>query len=69
MAYYQASELLENSEAALPDLLDSLERLGIQAGYLTACSNYNLRENCEADLLRVMQLSDKIKEKIVNKLL
>ena len=64
MAYYEARELLENQNATLPDLLDCLERLGIQQGYLNACFTHELRENCGIEITRIMKISDQIKEKI-----
>lgn len=66
MPYYQAAELLKNSEASLEDLLDALESLGREWGHIASSVNSGLRENAEEDLVRIIILSKAIKHRIIH---
>lgn len=65
MPYFQASELLKNTEAPLEELLDSLESLSKEYGYIAGSISLGLRENAEEDLIRIIILSKAIKYKII----
>lgn len=65
MPYFQANELLKNPEASLEELLDSLESLGREWGYLAGSISLGLRDNAEEDLIRIIILSKAIKHRII----
>lgn len=64
MPYSQASELLKNSEVTLEQLLKALLDLGMEWGYIAASARHGFRENADADLIRIIVLSDAIIYKI-----
>lgn len=65
MPYYQAKKLLKNPEATLEQLLKALLDLGMEWGYIAASANHGFRDNPEADLIRIIVLSDMIVYRIL----
>lgn len=65
MPYFQAAELLRLESVDTIQLLDALEDLGIEYGHIKESANRGLRENAEADLIRIVILSKAIKYRIL----
>lgn len=64
MPYAQAHDLLQTPNPDLIDLLNALEDLSIQYGYIIGMTKQGLREDSEADLARLLVLIKSIKDKI-----
>ena len=67
MPEYQASQVLENSNSTLEELLNALEDMAVQYGYISAMAGHGLRENIETDLVRTLCLIKIIKLRIHKK--
>lgn len=65
MPYSQATELFNNPEASLEDLLTAIEDLGVQYGYIIGMASRGLRAEPEADLVRILILIKALKFKII----
>lgn len=64
MPYTQAYNLLKNPEASLIELLESLQDLAIEYGYITGTASLGFREDPETDLVRILVLIQGIKLRI-----
>lgn len=64
MPYAQAHDLLQTPDPDLIDLLDALADLSVQYGYIAAMTSQGLREDSEADLVRLLVLIKLIKDRI-----
>ncbi len=64
MPYAQAHDLLENPNPNLIDLLNAVEDLSIQYGYIVGMASQGLRQDPEADLIRLLVLIKLIKDRI-----
>lgn|GEM_PF-2522009 len=67
MPEYQVSQVLENPEVTLQELLYALEDMSIQYGYISGMAAHGLRENAEADLVRTLCIIKIIKLRIHKK--
>ncbi len=65
MPYFQAAELLKLETTSIEELLNALEDLGIEYGHIRGSVGHGLRENAEADLIRIIILSKSIKYRII----
>ena len=66
MPYYQASELLKNPNCKLIELINSLEDLSAECGYISAIAIYKKSpHDLDADLVRLLILIKLIRNRIV----
>lgn len=69
MPEYQASQVLENPSSTLEELLNALEDMAVQYGYISAMAGHGLRENVEIDLVRTLCIIKIIKLRIHKKII
>lgn len=65
MAYYQAYELLKDPNCTVSDLVDLIEEVSMEYGYILGKVEAGHRINSEADLVRILVLLKLLKEKII----
>ena len=65
MPYFQAAELLRLKSTNIEELLDALEDLGIEYGYIKGSTQRGLRVDAEIDLIRIIILAKSIKYRII----
>lgn len=65
MPYFQAAELLRLKSTNVEELLDALEDLGVEYGYIKNSFKPGLRTDAEIDLIRIIILSKAIKYRII----
>lgn len=63
---YQVLHVLENPDATLAELIDSLHDMAVQYGYIAGMAAHGLRENAEVDLVRTLCIIKVIKQRIHN---
>lgn len=67
MPEYQVSQVLENPDATLDELMDSLQDMASQFGYISAMAGQGLRGDSEADLVRTLLIIKVLKLRIYQK--
>lgn len=65
MPYFQAAELLRLKSTNIEELLDALEDLGIEYGYIKSSARRGSRIDAEIDLIRIIILAKSIKYRII----
>lgn len=66
MPYFQVYNLLK-SDCSLQELLDGLQDISLEYGYLCGMAAHGLRENVEPELIRLLVLIEAVKFKIKEK--
>ncbi|MEG4572642.1 hypothetical protein QUA56_08050 [Microcoleus sp. N3A4] len=67
MPYFQACSLLQNPKADLVDLLDALESMSVEYGYILGMAASGCRKEPEADLMRIFLVIQSLKLRIQQK--